>query len=472
MRQIVSLSDICITIPSPHKEPTLNTPTTPSAPLERPTPLLRLVTLRIIPFLLLCWLMAFIDRVNIGFAQLQIKQDLGFGDAVYGLGAGIFFIGYVLFEVPSNIYLEKIGARKTFSRIMICWGVTSSLTMLIRTPEHFYIMRFLLGACEAGFFPGLVFYLSCWFPESYRARVISWFFVTSAFSGIVGGMMSGTIMHYLDGAYGLRGWQWMFMMEGIPSIILGIVAIFYLDDSIDKARWLDAGQKVELKELLRPEVSRKPEKIRFRDLFGDPYVYILAIAYFTLNSGNFGFGFWLPTILKDFGIRDPFMIGMWSAVPYAIGSIGIAIISGSSDRRQERRWHLLACTVFGGLALASLTLHVQAFWLVILQLTVAIAFMYGSMPLFWAVPFKELNTKALAGKIALVSSLGQLGGFAAPYALGLIKAATGRLDTGLIGLGALFAAGGVLVWITARSHRRASATFPAQSLVTAENPET
>ncbi|MEM5387637.1 MFS transporter [Paraburkholderia phymatum] len=228
----------------------MNTPMKRGTPHERPTPLLRLVTQRIIPFLLLCWLMAFIDRVNIGFAQLQIKQDLGFGDAVYGLGAGIFFIGYVLFEVPSNIYLERIGARKTFSRIMICWGATSALTMLIRTPEHFYIMRFLLGAFEAGFFPGLVYYLSRWFPETYRARVISWFYVTAAFSGIIGGLMSGAIIHFLNDLHGLRGWQWMFMIEGIPCIILGIISIFYLDDSADNAKWLTAEQKVELKALL------------------------------------------------------------------------------------------------------------------------------------------------------------------------------------------------------------------------------
>ncbi|MEM5386633.1 MFS transporter [Paraburkholderia phymatum] len=224
--------------------------------------------------------------------------------------------------------------------------------------------------------------------------------------------------------------------------------------------------------LLSPEALQKAEKIRFKDLISDPYVYILAIAYFTLNSGNFGLGFWLPTILKDFGIRDPLMIGVWSAVPYALGTVGIVAISRSSDRNQERRWHLLACTFFGAVSLWSLTLHVQTFWLVIALLSCAIAFMYGGMPIFWAVPFKDLKPNALAGKIALVSSLGQLGGFAAPYGLGLIKAATGKLDVGLIVLAAMFAAGGALIWLTSRSQRHEGPVFETQSLAAADNHET
>lgn len=412
------------------------------------TDVLAKVTYRIVPFLFLCYVVAFIDRINIGFAQLQMKQDLGFSDAIYGFGAGVFFIGYVIFEVPSNLVLMKIGARKTFSRIMICWGVVSSLTLFVQTPLQFYVMRFLLGAFEAGFFPGILLYLSFWFPQSRRAGVVSWFFVGTAFAGIVGGLISGVLLHYLDNVAGLHGWQWMFLIEGLPSIVLGGVVLARLVDLPADAKWLDDGEKRLLQRLIGDGGVHAAHGVRsnLRELLADPSVYAFAAVYFALACGAFALSFWMPAMLRDFGIHDPLWIGVWSAVPYTFGSIGIVLIARHSDATGERRRHFLLCTVGAGVSLWSLTFHVSAFWLVIVLLSISVALVLAAIPIFWAVPFQRLRPQQVAGKIALISSIGQLGGFASPYGLGLVKTATGRLDDGLSIIAGLLVLGGIVLW--------------------------
>lgn len=316
----------------------------------------RRITLRLIPFLFICYVAAYLDRINIGFAQIQMRNDLDFTDAVYGLGAGIFFAGYFLFEVPSNLMLERIGARKTLIRIMLLWGLTSAGMMFVKSPTAFYVMRFMLGVFEAGFFPGMIFFLTCWYPAARRGRVMALFLTAVAMAGVLGGPVSGWALNRLDGLHGLQGWQWLFLVEGLPSCLLGIVAFFYLDDNPRDAHWLSDAEKAIVLHQLDQErdASSLFERHGFGGALRSGRIYALAFVWFTFICGVYAISFWLPALIRGAGVTDAYAIGMLSAVPYGIAVVTMVLVTRHSDRKLERRWHTAICALIGAAALSAI----------------------------------------------------------------------------------------------------------------------
>jgi D-galactonate transporter len=444
-------------------EETLLPPRADHPSTSRLDALYRKVAWRILPYLFVAFVIAFLDRINIGFAQLQMKGDLGFSDAVYGLGAGIFFLGYFVFEVPSNLVLEKIGARRTFARIMIGWGIVSAATAFVTTPWMLYVMRFLLGSFEAGFFPGIVLYLTYWFPASRRAAVTSWMFVAVAVAGVAGGILSGSIMHYTAGLHGLAGWQWMFIIEGLPAIVMGGLALRVLADSPSSVQWLDVEEKRALTRALADDrdAHRHIASHSFGDALRNPRVYLLAAVYFTLTCGTMAISFWLPTVIKSAGVHDILQVGLLSAIPYGIGVVGILVLSRRSDRKQERRGHYMLCAIGGGIALCLLARFGGDLNSALVLLSVAVALTFAALPIFWSIPQDYLSGTGAAGGIALISSLGQLGSFFSPTLIGWIKQSTGRIDNGLYALAALFVLGGIGLYFALPARRSTIARHAA-----------
>lgn len=393
----------------------------------------RRITRRLFPFFLFCYTLAYLDRVNIGFAQLLMKRDLAFSDAVYGLGAGIFFIGYILLEVPSNMILRRIGARRTMTRIMILWGLLSAAMMFVKTPTQFYSLRLLLGMAEAGFLPGMVLFFTFWFPPQRRATMMNVATLGSCIAGVIGGILSGLVMRYCDGARGLAGWQWMFLAEGLPAVAMGIVTWFYLSDEPDSARWLNDEQKAILKQDLqqeRVENGPPPGRNEIVVALRKPGVYVLSIVYFCLNAGIYTLGFWIPTIIKSFGVTDLLHISVYASVPYTFGAITMTFMSRSSDRHRERRWHFAVPMTLGALALVLLTMTTKSFPMSMLLITLAFPLIFGLVPIFWAAASAWLGDSIKASGIALISSLGSIGAFASPAILGWLKTQTGSLASG------------------------------------------
>ena len=391
--------------------------------------LYRKIAWKILPLLFVSYIVSYLDRVNIGFAALRMQQDLGFSDAVYGLGAGIFFIGYVLFEVPSNLLLTRIGARRTIMRIMIAWGLVSSSMMFVQTPQQFYIARFLLGVFEAGFFPGIILYLTFWFPAHLRGSVIAVFMSAIAIAGVLGGPLSGWIIGAMDGVHGLHGWQWMFLLEGSPAIVLGILAALLLIDRPEDAKWLSAEERARIAQEVEAPVAGSSH--RLGAVLRDPRVYALALVYFSVMAGLYILGFWLPGMIKGYGVTDPLHTGLLTAVPYLAGGVGMIVIGRHSDAVGERRWHLASCMVLAACALVACTWVPGQLVPGLVTLSVAAVGLYASMPLFWTIPTRYLGGQAAAGGIALINSLALFGGFTSPTVLGAVKANTGSLDLGL-----------------------------------------
>ncbi|CAB3807069.1 Putative tartrate transporter [Paraburkholderia caffeinitolerans] len=425
--------------------------------------LYRKISRHIVPFVFTGFVIAFLDRINIGFAQLQMKSDLGFSDAVYGLGAGVFFLGYFICEVPSNLLLERIGARRTFMRIMIGWGIISSCMALVTTPWMLYVMRFLLGVFEAGFFPGIILYLTYWFPASRRASVTAWLFVAVAVAGVTGGILSGAIMQYAAGLHGLAGWQWMFILEGMPAVLMGFVVRFFLVDSPTDARWLTDHEKQFVERDLASDLALKAPAASqsVKGAFRNPMVYLFSAVYFTLTCGTMAISFWLPTIIHGAGIHSLLDTGLLSAIPYGIGAIGIILISRHSDKHRERHFHYAFCTIGGGIALFLIGLYGSDLYSALLFLSIAVVLTFAALPIFWSMPQDYLSGTGAAGGIALISSLGQLGSFFSPSLIGWIKTSTGRLDAGLYVLAALLIAGGIVVLIHSRKNVRRAAHIAA-----------
>ncbi|CAN7288621.1 MFS transporter [Trinickia sp. LjRoot230] len=403
---------------------------------------------RTIPFLFVCYVVSFLDRINIGFAQLQMKHDLGFSDAMYGLGAAVFYIGYVLCEVPSNMLLVKYGARRTFTRIMLLWGSASVSMMFVSKPSHFYLLRFMLGVFEAGFFPGIVLYLTYWFPANRRAAVMSVFFAGVAVAGVLGGLMSGWIMRDMGGVLGLYGWQWMFALEGAPALLLAFVAFFYLVDKPQDARWLSDAQKTRLVALCtqndRGPQSRSTHDTRsFVAALVNPRVYLFAFIYFSLTCASLTLNFWMPLMIRDFGIKDVVHVSLYTVIPNAIGAVGLILIARRSDRKAERRRHFAFCTIGGGVALAALTLHLSSFAAMLAILSVAAALIFAALPIFWAVPASYLSGNAAASGIALISSIGITSGIVSPWVIGQIRTSTGSMDLAVYLLAGLLVMSGI-----------------------------
>ena len=388
------------------------------------------VTWRLIPFLFLCYVVAYLDRVNVGFAKLQMLKDLNFSETVYGLGAGIFFIGYFLFEVPTNLLLHRIGARKVITRIMITWGAISTLTMFVQTPTQFYVMRFLLGVAEAGFFPGIILYLTYWFPAEQRGRMTALFMTAIPMSGVIGSPLSGWIMQSFAGVNGWAGWQWLFLLEGAPTILIGVVVWFYLDDGIDSAKWLSPSEKRLLTENIERENVGKTTH-SFKNALGNGKVWVLSLVYFGVIMGLYGISFWLPTLIKATGVKSPLDVGLLSAIPYAVATVAMILVSQSADQRRERRWHFAVPAVLGGIGLILSAIFAHNTVFAIAALTLACAGIMTSLPLFWSYPTAFLGGSAAAGGIALIGSLGNLAGFVSPYTLGYVKDLTQSTDVGI-----------------------------------------
>ena len=419
---------------------------------------------KLIPFLMLCYFVAYLDRVNVGFAALTMNKDLGFTAEMFGFGAGIFFFGYFIFEVPSNLLLEKFGARMWIARIMITWGVVSTAMAFIVGAKSFYAMRFLLGVAEAGFFPGIILYLTYWFTAAERARWVGLFMAAIPLSSVIGGPVSGLILDHLNGVLGLQGWQWLFIVEGIPSILVGFVVLGYLLDKPKDAPWLEPAERDALNAKLEAE-ARNREAARtysLKDALTNPRVLALSLVYFGLVSGNYGLGYWLPTIVKGVattmkldassGIAMNTLVGYLVAVPYALAVIGMIWWTRRSDLAGERTWHVAGPAIVGGLALAAAAYFTDPIWGAIAVTICAIA-TYAALPTFWALPTAFLTGTAAAGGIALINSIGNIGGFAGPYAMGWLRDATGSTTAGLLVLAGCYVLAGVITLIV--GHDRA-----------------
>ncbi len=411
-----------------------------SVHLSSEAALYRRVTWRLLPFLFGCYVVAYLDRVNVGFAKLQMLTDLQLSETAYGLGAGIFFIGYFLFEVPSNLILHRLGARVWIARIMISWGVLSALTMFVTSASAFYGIRFALGLAEAGFFPGIVLYLTQWFPSSMRARIIALFMTAVAISGAIGGPLSGFILRAMAGVNGWAGWQWLFLIEGIPSVVMGIAVFFYLDDSIDHARWLNASEKLLLHRNLERDADEK-QLLSIADTFRNRRVLSFAALYFTFTMGLYGVGFWLPQIIKNMGVKSLLDVGLLSAVPYGVAAITMVLVARRSDHTGERRRYLVVSALCGGVGLALAGVAGQHTMLGMLALTLGTTGVLTTFPLFWTLPTAFLSGASAAAGIASINSLGNLSGFLSPYIVGAIADATGSATIGLYVLAASMFAG-------------------------------
>jgi len=417
---------------------------------------------RLVPFLFLCYIVAYLDRVNVGFAKLQMLNDLKFSETIYGLGAGIFFIGYFLFEIPSNVILHRTGARRWIARIMVTWGVISAGMMFVTTPTSFYVMRFLLGIAEAGFFPGIILYLTYWFPAARRARVVALFMTAIAVSGVIGGPLSGWIMQTFTGVHGWAGWQWMFLLEGIPSVLVGIWVLFYLDDSIQGARWLNADEKQLLSQRIEQDAVGKVDHGAV-GVFRSAKVWLCALIYFCFIMGLYGVSFWLPQLIKNMGVKAVLDVGLLTMIPYGVAAVVMVLAARSSDRSGERRWHAASAAIAGGVGLVLAGVNAGSPVLGMAALTLATAGILSALPLFWPLPTAFLGGAAAAAGIAIINSLGNLAGFVSPFMVGAIKDATGSPTLGLYAIAASLFVGAALV-LLGIPRPRASAEAQAAEL--------
>ncbi|ALP64818.1 MFS transporter [Paraburkholderia caribensis] len=409
------------------------------------------VAWRLIPFLFFCYLCAYLDRINVSFAKLQMLQDLGMSDAVYGLGAGIFFVGYLMFEVPSNLILLKVGARRWIARIMVTWGVISAAMMFVSTPTQFYVVRFLLGVAEAGFFPAILLYLTYWFPAGRRSKVTALFMTGIPMSGVIGGPLSGWIMHSMSGAHGIAGWQWLFLLEGIPTVLVGIVAYFYLDDKVSDARWLRDDEKALIEADLQAE-SGHHKLHSLRDGLASPRVLLLSAIYFFFTMGLYGVSFWLPSLVKASGVSGTLNIGLLSAVPYAAAAVTMVLVGRSSDRYGERRWHLAVPGVVGAIALCASVVYAHQTVLAMIALTIGTMGVITTISQFWTVPPAVLQGTAAAGGIALANSVGSISGVVSPYVIGFLQTSTGSTGSGVVGIAVSMVFGSLLTLALRPAH--------------------
>ena len=401
------------------------------------TTILRKVTWHLLPFLLFLYIICWLDRVNVGFAALQMNQDLGFSASVYGFGAGVFFAGYALFEIPSNLILARVGARRWIARIMVSWGLISTCMMFVHDTTSFYLLRFLLGVAEAGFLPGILYYLGDWYPGAQRAKAVSWFMAAIPLSIVVGGPVAGMLLG-MDGLLGLRGWQWLYLLEGAPAFVLGFVVLVWLPDNPASVRWLNDTERNWLSGQIHAEQRLAHERhgLGVRRALLHPTVWALALIMFTCQSGSYGLTLWLPQIVKGISGVSDLLVGMISALPYIAATAGMVLIGANSDRSGERFLHIAVpslVAVAGFVASAWITSPVPA----LVALTVAAVGDLGSRGPFWALPGRFLTGSAAAGAIALINTVGSLGGFVGPYAVGLVKDATGSFTGGLMFLAGL-----------------------------------
>ncbi|MCJ2182428.1 MFS transporter [Novosphingobium sp. 1949] len=400
------------------------------------------VARRLIPFLFISYLIAQVDKMNVGFAKLTMLNDLGFSDIVYGLGAGMFFIGYVLFEVPSNIALRRFGAPRWLGRIMISWGLLSVAMLFVHSPTSFYSLRFLIGIAEAGFFPGVIYYLTLWFPAERRTRMTAMFMSAIALAGVVVGPVSGLILETLNGFAGLRGWQWLFIIEGTPAIVLGVIAIAHLDNGPDEARWLTTRERERIKTLVASEASTRGHA-PLKSVLLNGRVLLLSLVYGCYGTSFFGFVFWLPTIIENAGVQRPLLIGILSTIPWIAGAVTMLGLATFVKRREQTTPLLIALALLAALGWAASPSALSSLPMAMLFCSLAMAGTMGSLPLFWNLPTAMFSGMAAAAAIALISALGNIPGFLSPYMVGWVKTATGSFALPMY----IFASGMLLVAI-------------------------
>lgn len=400
---------------------------------------------RLMPFLMLCYLCAYLDRVNVGFAKLQMMNDLALSETVYGLGAGMFFIGYFLCEVPSNIILHRVGARIWIARIMITWGIISALFAFVETAWQFYVLRFLLGVAEAGLAPGLLLYLTYWFPSYRRAKMTVLWFVAIPLSGMIGGPLSGWIMNHFAGYHGWAGWQWMFVIEAIPTVVVGLMVLGYLKDGVHQASWLDDEEKALVARELEEDNKQKVTHASPAAFIRDRRLWLLAAIYFCVVMGQYAITFWLPTLVRNAGVSDPLNIGMLTSLPYMCAIVAMLLVGRSGDKHRERRWHLIVPMLLGAMGLTLAAALGGNVVLSILSLCLAASGILSASSMFWMLPTTLLGGVSAAAGIAAVNSFANLAGFCSPYLIGWITTVTGSSAIGMYLITGVLAGGALLV---------------------------
>lgn len=421
----------------------LATETDPSdTPLDEVT---RRVFRRFVPFLMVCYVVAYLDRVNIGFAKLAMSADIGLSELAYGLGAGIFFVGYFLFEVPSNILMERFGARRWICRIMISWAILSAAFAFVTSTQMFYVLRFALGVAEAGFFPGVLLFLSQWSPARRRGQIIALFMAAIPLAGLVGSPVSGAIMAAFDGAAGIEGWRWMFLLEAAPALLLGIATLYFLDSRIDDAKWLSQQEREVLTSALAAEASPASQS-RHEGIFStmfDPGVLAFAMIYFCCIMGQYGVTFWLPTLVSAAGAQGALGMGLFTAIPYGVAILAMVATGRHSDRTGERRWHAFAPMALGGALLATMPFLNLGFTAAMVLMSLATAAVLTATPMFWTLPTQALSGSAAVVGIAAINSVGNLAGFLSPIVVGAIADRTGATAYGMLALAACLILGAI-----------------------------
>jgi len=416
--------------------------------------LYRKITLRFVPLLFVCYVLNYMDRTNIGFAQLQMKGDLGLSDVAYGLGAGMFFVSYSAFALPSNLLLTKIGARKMIFGSLFGWGLTSSATMFIHGSMQFYALRFLLGVFEAGFFPGIIYYFGEWYPSDRRASVIGIFTSATVVAGVASGLLSGSIMTYLNGFSGLRGWQWMFLIEGLPSAVMGIGVYLYLDNKPQEVKWLSDAEKRTLLSALKEDPALGSTNRTLGRALTDWRVYLLGVIYFLAVFDTFVLAFWQPAMIKAFGVSSLMAIGIYSTIPPIAAIIAKVYVGYHSDLKKELRWHFAIPAFLGAIGFSLMTLLSHNPLWGIACLTLATAGVHGCIPIIWAAPGQYLSGTGAAAGIAVISTMGTTSGAVGPALLGLIRTTTGDFSLGMYGLSAILSLAAILMLVLVKKRTR------------------
>ena len=406
--------------------------------------LFRRVAWRFMPLLFIGYVIAYLDRVNVGFAKLQMVNALHFSEAAYGLGAGLFFVGYFFFEVPSNLLMHRLGARRWIARIMVTWGALSIATAFVHTPTMFYVMRFVLGIAEAGFFPGMVLYLTYWFPSHRRGKMVALLMAGNPVSGLFGGPLSGYIMHAMHGTLGMGGWQWLFIIEALPAIALGIVIFFLLDDRVADAHWLGPEEKRLIHDEINADASTHTHG-SVRMVFTSLRVWLLCLILFGIVMGSYAIGFWQPTIIRGTGIRDPLTIGLLTMIPYSAALVAMIAAGRNADRTRERRLHVAIPAVVAAFGFVICAFNGDHALLSMIGLTLAAGGVVTALPMFWALPTSFLGGMGAAAGIALINCTGNLAGFVSPAIIGWLKTVTHTLTSGLLVVAASLVLSAILI---------------------------
>jgi MFS family permease len=409
----------------------------PTTSIEDAAELIRKVAWRLMPLIMICYLFAFFDRINISFAKFQLQSDLGFSNTAYGLGASLFVVGYVIFEVPSNMLLFKVGARRWIARIMISWGLATAAMVFVHTEWQFYGLRFIIGAMEAGFAPGVLYYLTLWFPASFRGRITSLLFLASAFSGLFGAPLSGLVLGNMDGVFGIRGWHWLFLLGGLPCIVLGLLVLKVLKDRVEDASWLTPQEKLYLSSQIEGQTQQKHHGQSLGEAIRTPGFLTLGLVYFLIQIASYGLNFWAPQLIRSAGTHNPTIIGLLTAIPYIFGALCMVIVGRISDATGERRKFVAGLLLMATVGFFAAGIFDKQTVFLVIALAVMGGGVVASIPAFWALPPKLVTGAGAAGGLALINTLGQLGGIVSPVMVGRIRDVTGSTTPALYVIGCM-----------------------------------